>query len=238
MPKHFLSMFRAVTLNTDEDDVMRALQANAGPLRVLALWRKGGLVTEFIRPSDVTYHPDVDAGFRATNNAHALRYGPSVMAHLADTDPLPFTFSEALRKVQPVGEDRWVFDHLNEHGIRDGLLCPCGPWRALFTSDHVLKNNSALSRETRMALDATVGVAVYRLSELVERDKLIREAALSPRELTVLRRVSVGERTPAIAAALGLSEASVKTYAQRAQKKLTAKTLSHAVALAVRRRLI
>ena len=122
--------------------------------------------------------------------------------------------------------------------MRDGFYCPHGNWMVLFWADRVLRRNSALSRETRMMLDAAAGSAVYRLKEMVNKSKLRGQPALSPRELVVLRHLSHGEDAATIGTLLGLSETSVRTYLKRAQKKLKAQNQPHAIAIAMRKRLI
>ena len=122
--------------------------------------------------------------------------------------------------------------------MRDGLYCPHGNWMVLFWSDHVLNQRSALSHESRMVLDAATSIAVFRLKEMMTKTNLPELARLSPRELTVLRHLSHGDDAATIGGLLCLSETSVRTYLARAQKKLKAKSQTHAVAMAIRKRLI
>jgi len=55
---------------------------------------------------------------------------------------------------------------------------------------------------------------------------------LTPREYEVLRRVAIGETNPEIAAAIGLSRNTVKTYLQSALQKLGARNRVEAIARA------
>jgi DNA-binding NarL/FixJ family response regulator len=61
---------------------------------------------------------------------------------------------------------------------------------------------------------------------------------LSARQKTVLLHLSAGLTVPEIAARLGIVETSVKMFIQRAARKLGAKSQLHAVAIALRERLI
>jgi DNA-binding CsgD family transcriptional regulator len=61
---------------------------------------------------------------------------------------------------------------------------------------------------------------------------------LSRREIAVLQNCALGMKSDAIAAAEGISPHTVKDYLERARVKLEARTLPHAVALAMRAKLI
>jgi DNA-binding NarL/FixJ family response regulator len=60
----------------------------------------------------------------------------------------------------------------------------------------------------------------------------LREHRLTRREYDILRRVAMGETNPEIAAALGLTRNTVKTYLQRALEKLGARNRVEALARA------
>jgi len=60
----------------------------------------------------------------------------------------------------------------------------------------------------------------------------LREHGLTKREHEILRRVAMGETNPEIAAALGLTRNTVKTYLQRALEKLGARNRVEALARA------
>jgi two-component system, NarL family, nitrate/nitrite response regulator NarL len=65
-----------------------------------------------------------------------------------------------------------------------------------------------------------------------ERVRKVREHGLTKREYEILRRVAMGETNPEIAAALGLTRNTVKTYLQRALEKLGARNRVEALARA------
>jgi DNA-binding NarL/FixJ family response regulator len=60
----------------------------------------------------------------------------------------------------------------------------------------------------------------------------LREHGLTPREYDILRHVAMGETNPEIAAALGLTRNTVKTYLQRALEKLGARNRVEALSRA------
>lgn len=69
-------------------------------------------------------------------------------------------------------------------------------------------------------------------SQLVEH---LADKDLSTRELEVLRMVAAGRRNKTIAAALGISEETVKMHVKHVMTKLGADDRTHAVAIALRR---
>lgn len=237
MPRRLPNLIRAIGAATDSDDVLDALHRAFAPLRVGAVFSLRS-AADVVQPADILYHESAPSAVRQACYAIYSQYGLSQITQLALLDPLPFTFSEATAFLQPSGHDRGIFDLLQKHGIRDGLYCPHGSWMVVFWSDRVLKNNSALTREVRMTLDAAASIAVYRLKEMMTKRKLPEQVRLSPRESVVLRHLSHGEDATTIGRLLDLSETSVRTYLARAQKKLNAKSQPHAVAVAMRKRLI
>jgi DNA-binding CsgD family transcriptional regulator len=64
-----------------------------------------------------------------------------------------------------------------------------------------------------------------------------RELRLSRRELDVLSLVAEGRSTREIAAALWVTEETVKSHVARVLRRLQARTRAHAVAIAYRERL-
>jgi DNA-binding NarL/FixJ family response regulator len=65
-----------------------------------------------------------------------------------------------------------------------------------------------------------------------------RDTDLSPCQLETLRYLSHGYTLPMIADAQGLSRETVSSRTQRIKQRLAAKTLTHAVAIALRAHLI
>ncbi|MGY3032683.1 DNA-binding CsgD family transcriptional regulator [Bradyrhizobium sp. USDA 4354] len=237
LPERFRFALRAVTATTDAESVLDALDRLVGPyINLLSMW-PAELIEE--EPSHVfggiMYSKTVPAAYKEDRRVMMEKHGPSLLAHTAASDPAPFTFTDVMRRMQPTGSDRLVFDMLQEHGFRDGFYCPQGSWMVSFTSRHVL-TETVLTRELRMTIDAAANLAVYRMKEVMANATILEAADLSPRELTALRHFAAGERPPAIAERMRLSENSVRTYLKRAQKKLNAKSQVHAAVLAVRQR--
>ena len=183
----------------------------------------------------VTFGHDVSDKFRADWRAEYRRQGSGIITRHMATNPGPITYTEALRLLQPSHVERGYFDLFRDHGLRDALCCGDGRRMVVYVADRAL-TATALSHETRLALAAAAGMAVARLKELDVSPPVPPE--LSERQKTVLIRLSEGLTIPEIAAHLGISEPSVKTFIQRAARKLGAKSQLHAVAVALRQRLI
>jgi DNA-binding CsgD family transcriptional regulator len=69
------------------------------------------------------------------------------------------------------------------------------------------------------------------------RTKVQPELRLSRRELDVLSLIAEGRSTREIAAALWVTEETVKSHVSRVLRRLQARTRAHAVAIAYRERL-
>ena len=80
-----------------------------------------------------------------------------------------------------------------------------------------------LAGERVGSVDGSVGTAL---------NGKLREHGLTRREYDILRRVAMGETNPEIAAALGLTRNTVKTYLQRALEKLGARNRLEAFRIA------
>ena len=68
--------------------------------------------------------------------------------------------------------------------------------------------------------------------------RLGKGARLTPRELSVLRSLSLGRRVAEIGKDLGLGEETVRSHIKNAQEKLGVRNTTQAVAQAMRLRLI
>jgi len=69
-------------------------------------------------------------------------------------------------------------------------------------------------------------------------DRIGSRAQLTPRELAVLRLVSIGNQSRDAAEALGLGKETIRSHLKKAQIKLGASNRSHAIAEALRQNLI
>jgi LuxR family quorum sensing-dependent transcriptional regulator len=164
-------------------------------------------------------------------------YDPHVaMAHLGFA---PYTWAEVLRMLDPIGVDRWPNELALRYGMRDGLTCPIGgKWVVVYWSPKDL--SGSLSEQTRALLAMAASLVAIRLQKVthLSPDRLERGAALTHRELAVLRLLSVGKQLAAIATHLGIGEETVRSHLKKAQTKLGVRNRTHAVAQAMRRHLI
>ena len=97
-----------------------------------------------------------------------------------------------------------------------------------------------LSEETRAILFMGATFATIRLQKLVgpQVARIGKGAALTARELAVLRLLSIGRPMREVAALLELGEETVRSHLKKAQAKLGVHDRTHAVAQAIRQRLI
>jgi DNA-binding CsgD family transcriptional regulator len=163
--------------------------------------------------------------------------GPGFM--LAQVSLAPFTMSELMRMVEPLGVDRWPFELALKYGIRDRLNCPVGGrWVVSYWSRSALSRRLSESGRAILFMGATF--AAIRLQKLVgpQVSRIAKGVALTPRELAVLRLLSVGHQIRETASLLDLGEETVRSHVKKAQTKLGVKSRTHAVAQAIRRRLI
>jgi LuxR family quorum sensing-dependent transcriptional regulator len=163
--------------------------------------------------------------------------GPGFM--LAQMSLAPFTMSELMRMVDPLGIDRWPFELALRYGMRDRLNCPVGGrWVVAYWSRNVLSQR--LSEEARAVLFMGATFSAIRLQKLVGPQvcRVGKGVALTPRELAVLRLLSVGHQISETARLLGLGEETVRSHLKKAQAKLGVHDRTHVVAQAIRRRLI
>ena len=82
--------------------------------------------------------------------------------------------------------------------------------------------------------------ATIQLQKLVQPtpSRIPKGAALTARELSVLRALSLGEKPREVAKQLELGEETVRSHIKKAQLKLGVRTLGAAIASAIRLRLI
>jgi DNA-binding CsgD family transcriptional regulator len=165
----------------------------------------------------------------------ALAPAPSmIMARLAIG---PYTLAQILRVLEPVGIDRWAVDLHHKYGIRDLMGVPVGGrWIFAYWARKLIK---VIPEEVAL-LFLGGSYATIRLQKLVQPTpaRLAKGAVLTPRELSVLRALSLGERPGQVARRLGLGEETVRTHIKKAQSKLGVSTLGAAIASAIRLRLI
>jgi LuxR family quorum sensing-dependent transcriptional regulator len=164
-------------------------------------------------------------------------YAPILM--MARQCMAPFTWTDCLRMLEPIGIDRWAHELGLKYGMRDGLTCPVAArWVIVYWSRKVLCK--LLSPQLRALLFMAATFAAIRLEQIVGPDpaRVGKRMSLTPRELSVMRLASNGHRIKRIAELLELGEETVRTHAKKAQLKLGARDRTHAVAEALRRQLI
>jgi len=227
-PEQILNLLHDVTFPTCQIAVMGALQL---PLR----W---GEWARMEKGKNVFLHESVPEGWWLEWREHnKLHPGPAL--GLAQLSIAPFTMTELMRMLEPIGHDRWPFELALKYGMRDSLTCPVGGrWVVGFWSRHVLSQR--LTPEARAMLFMGATFAAIGLQRVVrpQADRLGSRASLTPRELAVLRALSFGKSFSEIAKSLGLGEETVRTHIKKAQIKLQAQNRTHAVAQALRLRLI
>jgi DNA-binding CsgD family transcriptional regulator len=147
------------------------------------------------------------------------------------------TWTEVRRMFQPIGIDTWTYDLALKHGMRDGLTCPVGGrWAVGFWSRKELSN--ILTRPMRIMICAAASFAALRLEQLTGPNRVGPYVRLTPRELSVLRLVSMGAPLREVAEELGLGEETVRSHLKKVQSKLGARNRIQAVAEALRQELI
>lgn len=164
---------------------------------------------------------------------------PALGLSLARSSMAPFTSTETMRRFQPLGIDRWPFELALKYGIRDGLTCPVGGrWVVAFWSTDVL--SSRLTDRTRAILFMGATFCAIRLQAITSAsvERIGGRTALTPREVSALRLLSLGHRTSAIASRMNITEETVRSHLKKAQTKLGARTRTQAVAQAIRLQLM
>ena len=158
---------------------------------------------------------------------------------LAELGLAPYTWGESRKLLAPTGVDQWSYELALKYGIRDAFLCPVGGrWIVGYWSHSVF--GKAFNERARAMLFLGASFAAIRLEALVSPDtkRIGERVMLTPRELAVLRLSSRGHRLKGIAAHLGLGEETVRSHFKKAEEKLGVRSQVHAVAEAMRLRLL
>ena len=186
----------------------------------------------------VFLHEDVPKGWWEEYQALARgKFRPVLF--LASSGMAALTWTEVRRMVQPIGVDLWSNDLALRYGMRDGLTCPVGGrWVIAFWSRKDLSN--LLTQPARIMIVAAASFAALRLEQLAGPDpkRIDARCRLTPRELAVLRLVSMGAQSAEVARALELGEETVRSHLKKAQAKLGVRSRTQAVAEALRQCLI
>ena len=149
----------------------------------------------------------------------------------------PHTGTESLQMLEPIGVDRWGFELALKYGVRDMFSCPVGGrWLIAFWSASLL--GKEFTDGARIMIFAAASFAALRLDQLAPLIPASPDYVITPRELAVLRLLSIGMPFKQAAQYLGIGEETVRTHLKKVQLKLGVRNRTHAVAEAVRRRLI
>jgi DNA-binding CsgD family transcriptional regulator len=187
---------------------------------------------------DAFLHESVPPGWFEEYSAIAAReYDPGVM--MARSSLMAFTWTETMRMLDPIGIDRWPYELALKYGMRDALVCSVGRrWIVSYWSRKTLGN--VLTPPYRILLFAAASFAALRLEQLIDHDPrwMGKRARMTPRELAVLRLISMGRQVGEVAEVLGLGEETVRSHLKKLQSKLGVRNRPHAVAEAMRQQLI
>jgi LuxR family quorum sensing-dependent transcriptional regulator len=223
-------------------DVLHACASRLIPLSVMGAariplrtsdWRSTRLGT------DVFLHSSVPEGWWEEYIAIAAReYDPGLM--MARGSLMACTWTETMQMLEPIGIDRWPYELALKYGMRDALTCSVGRrWMVGYWSRQTL-SGKVLTQPHRIILFAAASFAALRLEQLIDHDPrwMGKRARVTPRELAVLRLVSMGRQTEEIARVLGLGDETVRSHLKKVQSKLGVRNRAHAVAEAIRQHLI
>jgi hypothetical protein len=151
---------------------------------------------------DVFLHASAPATWWKEYAARATRgYGPGIM--MAKTSLVAYMWTETMQVLGPIGIERWPYELALKHGIRDALtVCVGQRWLVAYWSRQVLAG--VLTQPLRLLLIAAAGFAAQRLEQMIGDDPrgVGDRPPITPRELAVLRLVSLGAKTEEIAKAL------------------------------------
>jgi LuxR family quorum sensing-dependent transcriptional regulator len=200
-------------------DQLHAVTTRGLPLPVLAALRfpvKSGDWESVQLGKSAFLHKDVPEHWWEEYSALARgKFRPVLF--LAASNFGPHTWTEVWRLLQPIGIDRWSHELALKHGIRDGFTCPVGGrWVLTFWSRKDLSN--VLTRPIRIMIYAAASFAALRLEQLALPDPGIlgSRVRLTPRELAVLRLVSMGAQFREVAQELGLGEETIRSHLKKA----------------------
>jgi DNA-binding CsgD family transcriptional regulator len=221
-------------------DALNDLASKCGHLSVLGAarfplkasdWRSTQL------DKDVFLHSSAPEGWWDEYAAMA-KHEPDLGMTMAKSSLMSCTWTETMKMLEPIGIDRWPHDLALRYGMRDGLTCSVGRrWLVVYWSAKVLSH--VLTQPKRIILFAAASFAALRLEQLTSHDRRWPDKVrITPRELAVLRLVSMGRRTEEIAKVLELGAETVRSHLKKAQGKLGVRNRAQAAAEAVRQQLI
>jgi len=230
-------------LRTPSDvlDALHVVSTTKIPLNVLGAARfpvKAAGVEATVLGKSSFLHKSIPCGWWEEYTALAKSHF-TPMIFLARSSLGSFTWTETTRAFEPIGADRWSVELGLKYGMRDGLTYGVGGrWVVAFWSRKELSN--VLTPPARIIICAAASFAALRLEQLAGADveRIGASPRLTPRELAVLRMVSMGNQSADIAQALGLGEETVRSHIKKAQVKLGVRNRTQAACDALRHNLI
>lgn len=203
----------------------------SGTLHVLGTW-----YWPRVRPTDTTRWIEDKTVFMLASRelvaeylATAREHGLSPTTLLGRRKSAPYTLTEAMHEVRPIGNGRWLINLFHKYGIRDCLYCPFTQWTLAYSSSRPID----VRLEVQLALSMAANAAVGRIEKLKRFPQMAADLPLSARELEVLRLAASGLTASQIAAKLGLGTNTVRHAIERATRRLKAKNVVQAVAQAI-----
>ena len=222
-------------------DGLDAFAAKLLPMNMLGVGRMPQHTSDWRKIElgrDVFLHSSAPVAWWNEYAAKAAQgYDPGIM--MAKTSLMAYTWTETMQMLEPVGADRWPYELALRYGIRDALTCCVGQrWLVAYWSRQAL--GTVLTPPLRILLVAAAGFAALRLEQVLGEDpkRIGDRPSITPRELAVLRLVSLGRDTGEIAKLLGIGEETVRTHLKKVQAKLGVSNRAHAVAEAIRNQLM
>jgi LuxR family quorum sensing-dependent transcriptional regulator len=236
---------KRVATRTSPDEVLDALHELTMihfPMSVLGAGRLPFKTNDWVSIElgrNVFIHRSVPKGWWEEYSAAASRhYDPGLI--MARSSLMAYTWVETMRMFDPVGADRWWYELAYKFGMRDGMTCPVGGrWVVGFWSPKPFSH--LLTDAMRVVIFGAASFAALRLDQIIGPDlqqgtPLARRP--TPREMAVLRLLAAGRTVDEIARSLELSEETIRSHIKKVQAKLGARNRLHAVAEAMRHRLI
>jgi DNA-binding CsgD family transcriptional regulator len=244
-PTPLLSRFTdGVTRAKTPDEILNALDDFASkllPINVLGAGRMPVRTADWRSiqlGKEVFLHPSAPIEWWNEYAAMAAQgYDPGIM--MAKSSLVAYTWTETMQMLEPIGVERWPYELALKYCIRDALTCCVGQrWLVAYWSRQVLSN--VLTQPLRILLIAVAGFAALRLEQVTGEDprRFGDRPRITPRELSVLRLVSLGKGTNEVAKSLGIGEETVRSHLKKVQAKLGVRNRVQAAAEAVRQQLI
>jgi DNA-binding CsgD family transcriptional regulator len=243
-PKLLAYTLRVGRLDTPEAvlDGLHAVTSAAFDLRVLGAFRLPRKVADWnsMRLGRTVFlHHEAPKGWWEEWFAFAQHNNP-IGYMLIRASIAPFTWTEALQLLQPIGADRGGYELGLKYHMRDGLACPVGGrWVVVFWSPKVLSKR--LTQAARIMIFGASSFAAMRLEQMTGAVTDCYGGfvpRLTPREIAVLRLTAMGKPDKQVAKELMLGKETVRTHIKKAQAKLGSRNRTHAVAEALRQHLI